>query len=174
MNSTGYRRQHARDIPGEGHAVKFLSFRLGSEEFGIEILRVVEIIAIMQVTEVPRMPEFIRGVINLRGKIIPVFDLRLKFGMPMKAYNERTCIILAQMEHEGALIATGIIVDEVSEVLPINREAWEDTPVFGAGIDARFLLGVGKIDERVILLLDVDRILTQTEIGLVSQVSEGA
>jgi purine-binding chemotaxis protein CheW len=139
---------------------KFLTFFLSDEEYGLEILRVSEIIGMMSITPIPRTDAFVRGVINLRGKVIPVIDLRLKLGMDSRDATEETCIIVVRVK--GAPM--GIIVDKVSEVCDIAEGRIEDTPAFGAGINTDFILGIGKSnDGRVKLLLDIDRVLADGE-----------
>lgn len=155
-------------------AGKYLTFDLASEEYGIEILKVQEIIGLMPVTRVPRTPEFIRGVINLRGKVISVVDLRLKFGLDAKEDTRRTSIIVVQVKRAGGhQVTIGLIVDDVYEVIDIAAEAIEPTPEFGANIDTNFILGVGKINQKVVMLLDVDKVLSGGEVGLVDQVAQG-
>lgn len=139
---------------------KFLTFFLGNEEYGLEILKVHEIIGMMDITPVPRTPEFIRGVVNLRGKIIPVVDLRLKFGMEAVDHTDETCIIVVQANG----VQMGIVVDRVSEVLDISAEEVEAVPSFGAQVDTDYILGIGKTGERVKLLLDIDKVLSSTEL----------
>ena len=139
---------------------KFLTFFLGSEEYGLEILKVHEIIGMMPITRVPRTPMFIRGVINLRGKVIPVVDLRLKFAMESKDQTEETCIIVVQAQG----VEMGIIVDKVSEVLDIAGNDIDDAPYFGADVKTDYLLGIGKAAERVKLLLDIDQVLSSQEV----------
>jgi len=139
---------------------KFLTFFLGSEEYGLEILKVHEIIGMMPITRVPRTPQFIRGVINLRGKVIPVVDLRLKFAMESKDQTEETCIIVVQAQG----VEMGIIVDKVSEVLDIAGKDIDDAPYFGADVNTDYLLGIGKAAERVKLLLDIDQVLSSQEV----------
>jgi purine-binding chemotaxis protein CheW len=156
----------------ESLAGKYLTFKLGGETYGLEILKVQEIIGMMKVTKVPRTPDFVRGVINLRGKVIPVVDIRLKFGMDEAEETERTCIIVVQVNFEGGKVTMGSIVDEVSEVINIERDQIEPTPALGAGIDTDFILGIGKIEHKVIMLLDVDKVLTTREIKLVDEVTE--
>ncbi|GAB1342761.1 chemotaxis protein CheW [Gemmatimonas sp.] len=141
-------------------AGKYLTFFLAGEEYGLEILKVSEIIGLQPITRVPRMPEFVRGVINLRGKVIPITDLRMKFGMGAED-SEDSCIIVVQMRG----IQTGIVVDRVSEVVAITEGDIEDAPSFGAGIRTEFLLGIGKAGGRVKLLLDIDKVLATTEIA---------
>lgn len=134
---------------------KFLTFCLGDEEYGIEILKVREIIGMMPITPVPRTPEFIRGVINLRGKVIPVVDLRLKFGMPSVEQTEETCVIVVQADG----VEMGTIVDKVSEVADIDSGNIEDAPFFGDDVETDYILGLGKSDKCVTLLLDIDKAL---------------
>jgi purine-binding chemotaxis protein CheW len=149
-------------------AGKYLTFKLGQEGYGLGILKVQEIIGMMPVTHVPRLPEFIRGVVNLRGKVIPVIDLRLKFGLPSHENTERTCIIVVQVCRAEGNVTMGIIVDEVSEVLDIKLEQIEAAPSFGSAVNTEFILGMGKVGEKVIMLLDVDRVLTGTEMNAIA------
>lgn len=149
----------------ETRAGKYLTFFLADEEYGLEILKVSEIIGMQPVTRVPRMPDFVRGVINLRGKVIPITDLRSKFGMEPEA-NGDSCIIVVQMKG----VQTGIVVDRVSEVVAIAEGEVEDAPTFGAGIRTEFLLGIGKTGGRVRLLLDIDRILATSELAALEAV----
>ena len=144
---------------------KFLTFFLAEEEYGLEILKVQEIIGMLAVTPVPRTPEYIRGVINLRGKVIPVMDLRVRFAMPPKAQTEETCIIV--VETRG--VRMGIVVDKVSEVLDIATEAIEEPPVFGASVRTEYLLGIGKAQGGVKLLLDIDEVLASNELAQLQQ-----
>ena len=154
-------------------AGKYLTFSLAQEDYGIEILKVQEIIGLMNVTNVPRTPEFIRGVINLRGKVIPVVDLRIKFGIEKKEDTEKTCIIVVQVEEtSGEHVIMGIIVDEVCEVLDVKGDEIEPSPSFGASVDTDFIMGMGKAAQKVVMLLDVDRVLSKKEIEAVSQTSK--
>ncbi|MFC1479619.1 chemotaxis protein CheW [Planctomycetota bacterium] len=150
---------------------KFLTFILAGEEYGVEILKVQEIIGIMNITPVPRTPEFVKGVINLRGKIIPVIDLRLKFIMESIEQTEETCIIVVQVANEKRQVTMGVIVDMVSEVIDIMSEQIEGTPEFGIDLDTRFILGIGKIDDKVVIILDVDKVLTSKEIALADKIA---
>ena len=143
---------------------KYLTFSLAGEEYGIGILKVKEIIGIMPITTVPRTPMFVKGVINLRGKVIPVMDLRLKFGMENMAYTERTCIIVVEIKSQGGSVMIGIVVDAVSEVLNIKGNDIEETPTFGAKLDTDYILGMAKINGGVKILLDIDRVLSTDEI----------
>jgi purine-binding chemotaxis protein CheW len=132
---------------------KYLTFHLGREEFAFSVLRVREIMGIQNITAVPQTPAYVKGVINLRDKVIPVVDLRLKFGMPVVEYSERTCIIVVQVHGEGVAIQTGVVVDEVSEVLNLSAGDIEDTPDFGARVATPYLLGMAKVNDKVKILL---------------------
>ena len=144
----------------QSRAGKYLTFFLAGEEYGLEILKVSEIIGMQPITRVPRMPEFVRGVINLRGKVIPITDLRRKFSMGAED-SEDSCIIVVQMLG----VQTGIVVDRVSEVVAINEADIEDAPSFGAGIHTEFLLGIGKAGGRVKLLLDIDKVRATADLA---------
>lgn len=147
-----------------GLAGKYMSFKLAAEEYGLEILSVREIIGLMDITKVPRAQEYIRGVINLRGKVIPVVDLRLVFGMEQIEATEQTVIIVVQFTNGDTDMTMGILVDEVMEVLNIEAGQIEPPPDFGTGTGASdFILGVGKSESRVIFLLDIGRILSADE-----------
>ena len=146
-------------------AGKYLIFELGKEEFGIQVLKVREIMGVQDITPVPHLPAHVKGVLNLRGKIIPVVDLRLKFGMEGKEYNQRTCIIVVQVAIAGEEPSPiGIVVDGVAEVLNVAEADVEDTPQFGEGTDTSYLLGIAKIKGQVKLLLDIDKALDASEI----------
>jgi purine-binding chemotaxis protein CheW len=150
-------------------AGKYLTFSLGEEIYGLGILKVQEIIGVMAVTRVPRTPDFVRGVINLRGKVIPVVDLRLKFGMSTREDTERTCVIVVQVIRGGEQVTMGLIVDEVSEVLEVLSDQIEPPPSFGAAVDTTFILGMGKVNEKVVILLDADRVLSTGELQMIDQ-----
>jgi purine-binding chemotaxis protein CheW len=126
----------------------------------------------MNVTRVPTIPAFIRGVINLRGKVIPVVDLRLKFRIEAKEDSPRTCIIVVHLARNGQETAMGIIVDEVSDVLDINQDQIEPPPSFGPSIRTDFILGMGKVDQKVVTMLDIDRVLSEQEVTLVESSAE--
>ena len=137
---------------------KYLTFSLAGEEYGIVILKVKEIIGMMPVTPVPRTPPYVKGVINLRGKVIPVADLRLKFDMEEAAYTERTCIIVVEIKEGLGHVLMGIVVDSVSEVLNIKGGEIEDTPAFGAQMDTDYIRGMAKTGGGVKILLDIDKV----------------
>ena len=148
---------------------KYLTFSMAGEEYGIGILKVKEIIGMMPVTTVPQTPDFVKGVINLRGKVIPVIDLRLRFGMEEKAYNERTCIIVVEIASPSGTVLIGIVVDSVSEVLNIQAEDIEKTPTFGTQVDTAYIMGMAKMDGDIKILLDIDKVLNEQEIEILEQ-----
>ena len=151
---------------------KYLTFSLAGEEYGIGILKIKEIIGMMPITTVPQTPEFVKGVINLRGKVIPVVDLRLKFEMEETGYTDRTCIIVVEIfSSSGGEMLTGIVVDSVSEVLNIRGDDIEETPAFGTRLNTDYILGMAKMDENVKILLDIDRVLSGGEIELLEKVA---
>jgi purine-binding chemotaxis protein CheW len=143
---------------------KYLTFSLDKEEYGVGILRIKEIIGMMPITPVPKTPEYIKGVINLRGKVIPVMDLRLRFGMDEIDYNERTCIIVTEIDGQIGTVMVGVVVDSVSEVLNIKEEDIEDAPAFGAKLSTDYIMGMAKMDGEVKILLEIDRVLKSEEI----------
>ena len=148
----------------DARAGKYLTFGLGKEEFAIQVLRVREIMGVQEITAVPQTPDYVKGVLNLRGKVIPVVDLRLKFGMPEQEYTQRTCIIVVQIDQDGSRMLTGVVVDQVSEVLTIQAADIEDTPEFGRGVATPYLLGMAKIKGKVKILLDIDQVLSSQEL----------
>ena len=143
---------------------KYLTFNLAGEEYGLGILKVKEIIGMMPITVVPQTPPYVKGVINLRGKVIPVIDLRLKFSIAAAEYTERTCIIVVEIAAAGRTILMGILVDSVSEVLNIKAADIEETPSFGARLNTQYILGMAKAGGSIKILLDIDRILSSEEI----------
>lgn len=168
-------RATASDEVGLGQrlAGRYMTFKLGHEEYAFAILTVREIIGLMDITHVPRTRPFVRGVINLRGKVIPVVDLRLKFGMKPLEATDQTVIIVVQCSHLGEDLTMGILVDEVLEVVNIQPEQIEPRPSFGAGAGSvDFILGVGKQDRRVIFMLDIGRVLTPADMGDLASVGD--
>lgn len=152
---------------GSGRGGKYLTFALGKEEYGLEILKVREIIGCMDITAVPRTPAYVEGVINLRGQVISVIDLRSKFGMTESQRTEQTCIIVVEMQAAGGRkLSTGLIVDQVREVLDIAAEQIEDPPGLGTGLDTQFILGMGKVGQTVKILLDIDRVLSSQDVAM--------
>lgn len=152
-------------LKADQRAGKYLTFQLGNEEFAIQVLRVREIMGVQEITAVPHTPQYVKGVINLRGKVIPVVDLRLKFGLPEMEYSQRTCIIVVQIHSEAQKLLIGVIVDAVSEVLTLQAGEIENTPDFGNGVATPYLLGMAKIKGKVKILLDIDIVLSAQDVG---------
>lgn len=156
-----------REERKQRHAIekggKYLTFILEGEEYGIVILKVKEIIGLMPITPVPQTPHFVKGVINLRGKVIPVVDLRLKFGMQSADYSERTCIIVVEAVTEAGSGMIGGVVDSVSEVIQVRNEDVEEPPSFGTRLNTDYILGMAKVDGKVKILLDIDKVLVLNE-----------
>ncbi len=150
-------------------AGKYLIFRLGREEFGAAVLKVREIIGMQDITAVPQTPEHVKGVINLRGKVIPVIDLRLKFGMAHEPYTERTCIIVVRSRMQATELMIGVIVDSVSEVLNLPSQDIEDTPDFGSTAPSDYLIGIAKVKGEVKILLEMDQVLSSHELTALNQ-----
>ncbi len=146
-------------------ARKYLVFHLGREEFGVHVLKVREIMGMQEITAVPQTSAFVKGVINLRGKVIPVIDLRLKFGLEASEYTQRTCIIVVQVTAGDGLTQMGAVVDGVSEVLTIQEGEIEDTPEFGSDVDMPYILGMAKVKGKVKILLDIEQVLSTHEIS---------
>ena len=140
-------------------AGKYLTFVLSTESYGLEILKVREIIGYMDITAVPRMPDYVKGVINLRGQVIPVVDMRAKFGMPLQEVTEQSCIIVVEVTQDNRACSIGIVVDQVSEVQDIAGEHIEQAPHFDDAVDTSFLLGMAKINDDVKILLNIDKVL---------------
>ena len=144
---------------------KYLTFTLVGEEYGVPILKVREIIGYVDVTAMPQMPSYVKGVINLRGQVVPIVDLRSKFGVETAEITDQTCIIVVEIARGARTFNTGIVVDCVQEVLDIAGEDIEETPQFGTAVDTGFILGMGKIDGSVKILLDIDRVLSGIDLG---------
>lgn len=143
---------------------KYLTFSLADEEYGIGILKIKEIIGMMPITSVPRTPDYVKGVINLRGKVIPVIDLRLRFSMEEIAYTDRTCIVVVEIGGHCVQMVIGLVVDAVSEVLNIKRDDIKETPEFGATLDTDYILGMATMEGGVKILLDIDTVLSSEEL----------
>ena len=156
-------KKETSDIEG-----KFLTFVLGEEIYGIEILKASEIIGLMDITTVPQTPDYMKGVINLRGKVIPVIDLRKKFSMQEGVHTQETCVIVVEVNSSSI----GLIVDSVSEVSDITGEEIENAPSYGQGIDTSFIMGLGKVKDKIIILLDIDAVLSTEELEMVEELAE--
>jgi purine-binding chemotaxis protein CheW len=151
-------------------AGKYLSFMLLRESYGIPVLKVREIIRLVDITPIPQMPAFIRGVINLRGKIVPVMDLRLRLDLAGAEATERTCIVVVHVKlATGSGIHLGLVVDGVEEVMNLAAADIEETPEFGAKLDTKFLLGIAKVKGRVTALLDIDRVLAEAGLEAIKE-----
>jgi purine-binding chemotaxis protein CheW len=144
---------------------KYLVFQLGREEFGVHVLKVREIMGLQEITAVPQTPLFVKGVINLRGKVVPVIDLRAKFGLEEAAYTQRTCIVVLEVAAANRHVMMGAIVDGVSEVLNVQDNEIEDPPDFGAGAKVPFVRGLAKVKGKVKILLDIDKALSLEDLS---------
>jgi purine-binding chemotaxis protein CheW len=158
----------------EAEQTQYLTFMLGTEVFALGILAVKEIIEYDSITVVPMMPDCIRGVINLRGAVVPVMDLSVRFGRPAAAVTKRTCIVIVEARLEDEQHVIGVVVDAVNAVLDIPAAEIEPAPTFGAKIRSDFIQGMGKINGKFIILLDANQVLSIEEIGALSQLTEGA
>ena len=150
---------------------KYLTFVLDNEEYGIGVLKIKEIIGLMPVTPVPQTPDYLLGVINLRGKVIPVMDLRLRFGMEQVESTDRTCVIVVEIEGPSGPVMVGIVVDNVSDVLNIEEEQIVKEVGFGASLDTEYISGMAKIGNGVKILIDIDKILNSGELSIIEDVS---
>lgn len=159
------------EISARQRGGKYLVFHLGREEFGVHVLKVREIMGLQDITRVPQTLSFVKGVINLRGKVVPVIDLRLKFGLEAADYTQRTCIIVLQVTQESGSIFMGAIVDGVSEVLTLQEDEIEDTPEFGSEMEVPYILGMAKSKGRVKILLDIDQVLSTHDVRAFEQLS---
>ncbi len=158
-------REGDDDSPQEELAGKYLTFFLAGQVFGVEITKVREILRVLDITPVPQTSHFLLGVINLRGKVIPVIDLRLRLGHPSREPDERTCIVVVEVAgREGQNILISMMVDQVNEVLQISPQEVEPAPAFGTAVDTNYILGMAKTTQGVKILLDVDRIINESQL----------
>jgi purine-binding chemotaxis protein CheW len=157
-------------VPADGGPSQYLTFTLGGEMFAVGILNVKEIIEYGNLTEIPMLPAFIRGVINLRGSVVPVIDLSARFGGKTTAVGRRTCVVIVEVEEEDARHDIGIMVDAVSEVLEIPASEIEPPPTFGARIRADFIFGMGKVAGKFVIILNIDKVLSVEEIAQLTDV----
>lgn len=155
----------ASSVTSKGKGGTYLTFSLADEEYGIGILKVREIIGMLPITPVPQTPSFVKGVINLRGQVIPVVDLRLKFSLAEKEYTERTSIIVVEVTDPAGRVAIGVVVDAVSEVVNVNDADVENNPVLGSQMETQYILGMAKTPGGVKILLDIDQVLSAAELG---------
>jgi purine-binding chemotaxis protein CheW len=149
----------------EERAGKYLAFHVGPEQFAIGVLSVREIMGMQEITAIPHTPVCVKGIINLRGKVVPVIDLRLKFGMPETGHTARTCIIVVNLPGEAGSVMAGVIVDAVSEVANIAGGEIENPPDFGEGVSIPYLIGIAKTRGGVKLLLNIERVLTASDVS---------
>ncbi len=158
---------HHTESDAEVETSKYLTFCLGVEEYGLEILSVREIIGLIDITPLPRTPEYVKGVVNLRGKIIPVIDLRAKFALPEVEHTQETCIIVVEVtaEEDGEQFDMGLLVDSVQEVLDIASNAIEPTPSFGCSIPLNYIKGIGKVKDKVVILLNIDNVMMSSDLS---------
>ncbi len=147
----------------DAELLQLVTFSIGEEEFGVDILKVQEIIRTMEITKVPRAPEFVEGVINLRGKVIPIIDLRRRFGLDSREHDKHTRIIVIEINN----MIVGFVVDSVSEVLRIPANTVEPPPPVVAGLESEYISGVGKLEDRLLILLDLDRLLSSEERNMI-------
>jgi|SRR5579884_480520 len=164
MQTTTLERTGTVPHAADERAGKYLTFRVGAEEFGVRVDKVREIMGVQEITAVPQTPSYLKGVINLRGKVIPVVDLRLKFGLPETEYTQRTCIVVVQVAGESGAVQVGLVVDAVSEVVNLAAADIENTPDFGEKLSTPFILGMAKLKGKVKILLDIDRVVSAGEI----------
>ena len=163
--------QTVQEISSGGHSLQgnneFLSFTLGKEEYGIDILKVQEIRGYDAVTSIANTPEFIKGVVNLRGIIVPIVDMRIKFKLDNITYNELTVVIILNIAHR----VVGIVVDGVSDVLTLKPEQIKPAPEFGGSFDTRYLLGLGTVDDRMLILVDIEKLMISSEMELIEKIT---
>jgi purine-binding chemotaxis protein CheW len=167
------RKNEAQAPVVQKEEAQYLTFLLGSEMFAMDILGIKEIIEYGSLTTVPMMPEFIRGVINLRGAVVPVVDLSARFGRASTEVSRRTCIVIIEADNEGETQDIGVVVDSVSEVLEIPAAEIEPAPSFGAKIRADFISGMGKVKDKFVIILDADKVLSVNELAMLSGVGDG-
>jgi purine-binding chemotaxis protein CheW len=169
LDITEQKKIEEANLKAEALTGKYLIFNIDNAEYGISISKIKEIIGVMPITQIPQTPSTIKGVINLRGKVIPVIDLRLRFGMEEKAYQDRTCIIVVEIDGNDGQVIVGIVVDTVSEVKHIKGNEIEDKPI-GLQFDVGdIILGMAKINESVMIILDIDRLFIDEEIRWIKQ-----
>ena len=156
----------------ESSSQQYVTFSLGKELFGVEVKRTKEILSLTPVTKVPQTPEYLLGVINLRGQVVPVVDMRLKLGLPANAETEDTCIIVVEVLVDGETLTVGALADAVREVMEVRADQIEPPPKLGTRLKTEFITGMGKIDEQFMILLNIDRIFNSDELALVQDISD--
>lgn len=151
---------------------QYVTFSLGDELFGVEVTRAREILSVTPVTKVPQTPEYLLGVINLRGQVVPVIDMRLKLNLPVSEETEDTCIIVVEVQVDGEAIIVGALADAVREVLEIRSDQIEPAPRLGARLKTEFISGMGKVDEQFLILLNIDRVFSSDELAIVQDAGQ--
>ncbi len=159
----------ANDNKGPGNTIQYLAFKLGSEVYAVDVAKVREILDFPPITKVPRTPDFMRGVINLRGSVVPVVDMRLKFGMTMTEKSVNTCIIVVEALLDNELTTIGAIADSVQEVVELDPSQIEPPPKIGSRLKVEFLKGMGKVGEHFLMILDIDKVFSTSELMLVKE-----
>ncbi len=149
---------------------QYVTFSLGKELFGVEVKRTKEILSLTPVTKVPQTPEYLLGVINLRGQVVPVVDMRLKLGLPANEETEDTCIIVVEVLVDGETLTVGALADAVREVMEVRDDQIEPPPTLGTRLKTEFITGMGKIDEQFMILLNIDRVFNSDELTLVQDI----
>ena len=152
-------------VAGITETVQYLTFKLSDEVFALDVAKVREILEITNITKVPQTPDFMRGVINLRGSVVPVIDMRLKFGMSATEQTVNTCIIVVEINMEGDTVVLGALADSVQEVVEMEPESIESAPHIGTKLNTDFIKGMGKVDERFVMILDIDRVFSSDELA---------
>ncbi len=153
---------------------QYVTFGLGEELFGVEVTRAREILDLTPVTKVPQTPDYLLGVINLRGQVVPVVDLRVKLGLPKQEATRDSCIIVMEVQVDGELLTVGGLADSVREVMELRDDAIEPPPRLGAKLKTEFIAGMGKVDDQFLILLDIDRVFSSEELAVVHEVGESA
>ena len=152
---------------------QYLTFTLGEEEFALDIAKVREVLDYISITKVPRMPEYLRGVINLRGNVVPVVDLRMKLGMAAIEKTVNTCIVIVEIERDDEVVQMGALTDSVQEVMDLDHRQVEPPPRLGINIQTEFIKGMGKRDDKFIIILDIDKVLSEEEFKEAREMAEG-
>ena len=156
-------------VAGITETVQYLTFKLSDEVFALDVAKVREILEITNITKVPQTPDFMRGVINLRGSVVPVIDMRLKFGMSATEQTVNTCIIVVEINMDGDTVVLGALADSVQEVVEMEPESIESAPHIGTKLNTDFIKGMGKVDERFVMILDIDRVFSSDELSDLGQ-----
>lgn len=152
-------------IPSHGESLEYLAFTLGKEEYGVSIQKVQELRGYDAVTQIANAPEFIKGVVNLRGTIVPIIDMRIKFNLGTPTYDQFTVVVILNINSR----VVGMVVDSVSDVITLTPEQIKPAPEIGGAVDTNYLVGLGTVDERMLILVDIDRLMSSNEMGLIQQ-----